>query len=446
MRILIVDDEVNICMSLTRILEDDNYQCESAYNAKTALSKLESFEPALVFLDVRLDGANGLDVLKIIKEKYPDTIVIMISGHSGIIEAVKAIKLGAFDFLEKPLGIHKIKITIKNAIKMKNLSSDYHRLKTDFDSKYEIIGKSKPVQDLRKMILKIAPTDSKILIRGESGTGKELIAYAIHNKSKRKNNAFIKFNSAAIPNELVESELFGYEQGAFTGAIKPKSGKIELADGGTLFFDEIGDMSLDAQAKVLRVIQEGQFERVGGTKTKQINTRIIAATHKDLEKMVAEGSFREDLYYRLNVIEIISPPLRERASDIPLLIEHFIAQFNNEMNLGEKKIEPSAIKQLQNYKFTGNIRELRNLVERAYILSDENLITAEDLKPNKSAAETDNFWYETDDFKIKKKQFEKRYLQTQMNLHNNSVSHTAKALNIQVSNLSRKLKELEINK
>jgi len=446
MRILIVDDEVNICMSLTRILEDENYQCKSAYNSKTALEMLESFEPRLVLLDVRLDGANGLDVLKTIKERSPETIVVMISGHSGIIEAVRAIKLGAFDFLEKPLGIHKIKITISNAIKLQNISTDYKRLKTDFDSKYEIIGDSKPVHDLKKMIAKIAPTDSKVLIRGESGTGKELIAYALHNQSKRANNAFIKFNSAAIPSELVESELFGHEKGAFTGAIKTKSGKMELADEGTLFLDEIGDMSLKTQAKVLRVIQEGQFERVGSTKTKQINIRIIAATHKDLEHMVANGLFREDLYYRLNVIEIVSPPLRERAADIPLLLHHFISQFNNDMNMGMKKIAPIAIKQLQNYKFTGNIRELRNLTERAYILSDGDLIQSDDLKPNKTAAESDNFWHETEDYKEKKKEFERRYLSTQMNIHDNSVSKTANALNIQVSNLSRKLKDLDITR
>jgi len=445
MRVLIVDDEVNICSSLTRVLEDDNYQCESAYNSKEALQKVESFEPQIVLLDVRLDGANGLDVLKEIKSKFSEIIVIMISGHSGIIEAVQAIKLGAFDFLEKPLGIHKVKITIKNAVKLQNVSSDYQRLKTVFDQKYKIIGASAKIKELQAMIAKIAPTDSKVLSRGESGTGKELIAYALHKQSKRANNAFIRFNSAAIPQELVESELFGHEKGAFTGAVKAKSGKLELADEGTLFLDEIGDMTLKTQAKVLRVIQEGEFERVGSTKTKKINTRVVAATHKDLEAMVAKGEFREDLYYRLNVIEITSPPLRERPDDIPLLVEYFIGQLQQEMNMGKKSVTPPAIKELQSRKFTGNVRELRNLIERAYILSEGDVIFSEDLKQTEKNSADDSFWRETDSFKQKRKEFEERYLKTQLDLHAYSVSNTAKALGMQISNLSRKLKELGIN-
>jgi len=386
-----------------------------------------------------------LDVLREIKASKPEIIVIMISGHSGIIEAVQAIKLGAFDFLEKPLGIHKVKITIKNAVKLQNISADYQRLKTVFDEKYKIVGESALIKELQAMIAKIAPTDSKVLIRGESGTGKELIAYALHTQSKRANNAFVRFNSAAIPQELVESELFGHEKGAFTGAVKAKSGKLELADEGTLFLDEIGDMTLKTQAKVLRVIQEGEFERVGSTKTKKINTRVIAATHKDLEAMVAAGEFREDLYYRLNVIEIISPPLRERSDDIPLLVEHFLNQLNNEMNLGQKSVTPPAIKELKSRKFTGNVRELRNLLERAYILSEGDVIYSDDLKKTSKNEHDDNFWQETDSFKQKRKMFEKRYLKAQLNLHENSVSNTAKALGMQISNLSRKLKELGLN-
>ena len=444
MRIWIIDDEINICMSLCRILQDEKYICESAYNSKVGLEKFESFEPNLVFLDVRLDGANGLDVLKKIKDKNSDVVVIMISGHSGIIEAVQAIKLGAFDFLEKPLSMHKIKITIKNAMNMQNISKDYKRLKKDVSSKYEIIGSSDAVKHLKKMISKIAPTDSKVLIRGESGSGKELIAYALHSQSNRCDNSFIKFNSAAIPNQLVESELFGYEKGAFTGAVKTKSGKLELADMGTLFLDEIGDMSLTTQAKILRVIQEGEFERVGSTKTKKINTRIIAATHKNLEEMVKTGEFREDLYYRLNVIDIISPPLRDRPSDIPLLVQYFIGQLSEEMNLGRKDFTEAAMNELKMRRFPGNVRELRNLIERAYILSDSAILDVDDLKSNGLNSENSNFWNETIDFKIKRSQFEKKYLSAQLKIFNGSLSNTAKAIGLQVSNLSRKLKDLDL--
>ncbi len=308
MRILIIDDEMNICLSLKNILEDENYITDFAVTSKEGLAKVEKFNPNVVLLDVRLDGANGLDVLDQLKADHPEISVIMISGHSGISEAVKAIKSGAFDFLEKPLSSTKVKIVIKNLISLQQIKTEYTRLKGEELERYKIIGDSAKIRALRDLILRVAPNDSKVLIRGESGTGKELVAFAIHNNSKRKDKPFIKFNSAAIPNELVESELFGYERGAFTGASGSKSGKIEQADGGTLFLDEIGDMSSSAQAKILRVIQEGEFERVGSNQTQKINTRIIAATHKNLEEMVANNTFREDLFYRLNVIPITTPP------------------------------------------------------------------------------------------------------------------------------------------
>jgi len=327
---------MNICLTLKNILEDENYLVDYSVNATEAMTRFKKEQPDLVLLDVRLDGRNGLDLLEEIMEFKPDTSVIMISGHSGIREAVKAIKLGAFDFLEKPLSLSKIKISVKNAINFKNLRKDYDRLKTDIDEHYRIIGNSKYTEELKALIAQVAPSDSKVLIRGESETGKELIAYGIHNLSTRRDNPFIKFNSAAIPNELVESELFGFEKGAFTGAVTGKNGKIEQADSGTLFLDEIGDMNLNAQAKILRVIQEGEFERVGSNKTIKINTRIIAATHKDLEKLVEENNFREDLYYRLNVIPIQAEPLRKHAEDIPVLIDHFSTLFSNELKLPPK--------------------------------------------------------------------------------------------------------------
>ncbi|RLC53070.1 MAG: DNA-binding response regulator [Candidatus Cloacimonadota bacterium] len=444
MKVLIIDDEINICLSLKGILEDENYTVNYALDGSDGLRKTEAFEPDIILLDVRLSDANGLDILDKIKKIDENISVIMISGHSGIKEAVRAIKAGAFDFLEKPLNLTKVLLTVKNAYEIKSLSADYRRLKKSVEEKYKIIGESKVIKDLLNLIKKVAPTDSKVLIRGESGTGKELVAFAIHNQSKRRNKPFIKFNSAAIPNELVESELFGFEKGAFTGAIRSKPGKIEEADGGTLFLDEIGDMNPTAQAKILRVIQEGEFERVGGNKTQKINTRIIAATHKNLEKMVEEGTFREDLYYRLNVIPIETPPLHLHPEDIPVLIEHFSKYFSDELKVDIKIFSAEAIKELQSRKFRGNVRELKNLIERIYILSENKTIEKDDILKLESGQETIDFWNETKSFREKRREFETKYLKTQLKLFGGNLSQTAEHLGLQVSNLSRKIKELGI--
>jgi len=445
MQVLIIDDEMNICLSLKNILEDENYQVDYSIDASEGYAKFQKNAPDLVFLDVRLDGKNGLELLEEIMNLKPDITVIMISGHSGIREAVKAIKLGAFDFLEKPLSLTKVRIAARNAIEFKTLTRDYHRLKTDVEEQYRIIGDSKYICELKDLISKVAPSDSKILIRGESGTGKELIAYGIHNQSLRSDKPFIRFNSAAIPNELVESELFGHEKGAFTGAVSSKDGKIEQADGGTLFLDEIGDMSLSAQAKILRVIQEGEFERVGSNKTLKINTRIIAATHKDLEEMVEDNTFREDLYYRLNVIPIQAAALRDQPEDIPVLIEYFSNYFANELKLPKKQFTPEVLNDIQSWKFKGNVRELRNIIERIYILIQVDTITPENLSSLFSRSIKTDFWNETLNFKDKKKQFEKKYLETQLRINKGNLTKTAEILGLQTSNLSRKLKELDIH-
>ncbi len=444
MRVLIIDDEMNICLSLKNILEDEDYICEYALNSKNGMHKVESFSPDVILLDVRLDGANGIDVLKEIKESNPEIIVIMISGHSGIKEAVQAMRLGAYDFLEKPLSLTKIRVIIKKALDYKNIKRDYHRLKTDLDQQYKIIGHSEAIKQLHSLIRKVAPNDSKVLIRGESGTGKELVAYAIHHLSTRSEKPFIKFNSAAIPKELVESELFGFEKGAFTGADRSKDGKMEQANGGTLFLDEIGDMNLNAQAKILRVIQEGEFERVGGNKTQKIDVRIIAATHKNLEELIASGDFREDLYYRLNVIPIITPPLRQHPEDIPILIDYFSDFFASDLKIPHKTFSFEAIKLMQSWQFKGNVRELKNFIERIYILVPNEIIEPKDLEFLNQTKSVSHFWNETINFKEKKKEFEKKYLSTQLKLHDNNLSKTAEALGLQVSNLSRKIKELEI--
>lgn len=447
MKIFILDDEKNICISLKNILEDEGYNCAYSTSPEEAFKIFESNTPDLLLLDVQLKEANGLDILKKLKETYPELMIIMISGHSGIKEAVQAMKSGAFDFLEKPLNLTRVKLTVQNALSFSTLQEDYKILKESFNEQYRIIGNSKVLLETLQIVNKVSKTNSRVLIRGESGSGKELIAYAIHSQSQRARGPFVKFNSAAIPNDLVESELFGYEKGAFTGAVKSKKGKLELADKGTLFLDEIGDMNLSAQAKILRVLQEGEFERVGSNETIKIDTRIIAATHKNLEEMVENGSFREDLFYRLNVVPLICPPLRDRHDDIPLLIEYFCQKFAIELNLPLKQFNPSAIKALSMLEFKGNIRELRNLIERLYILIDANIITDQDLPQmdTKSLSSDTSFWNETKLFQDKKEEFELKYLSTQLELHEHNVSRTAIALGLQQSNLSRKLKDLNIN-
>ena len=446
MKILIIDDEKNICISLKNIFEDEGFQCEYAVTIEEGKKLVESYYPDLILLDVQLKDGNGLDLLKEIKENNKDTLVIMISGHSGIKEAVQAMRSGAYDFIEKPLNLARIKLTVQNALNFSTLQAEYQALKESYNEQYKIIGESQAIKEALQLAKKVAKTNSRVLIRGESGSGKELLAYAIHSQSARANAPFIKFNSAAIPNELVESELFGSEKGAFTGAGKTKKGKLEMADKGTLFLDEIGDMNLSAQAKILRVLQEGEFERVGSNDVIKIDVRIIAATHKDLEEMIELKQFREDLFYRLNVVPIISPALRDRIGDIPLLVDYFCKKFAVELNLPLKKFSNEALKQLSVHQFKGNIRELRNLIERLYILCDDDIISEHDLPvlnhdPSQDSA---SFWDTTALFQQKKEEFEFRYFNRQFEIHGYNVSKTAHALGLQQSNLSRKLKELNI--
>ncbi|MDY6916231.1 MAG: sigma-54 dependent transcriptional regulator [Candidatus Cloacimonadota bacterium] len=446
MRILIIDDELNICLTLQSILEDEGYNCEYATEAAEGLKKYKEFIPEIVLLDVRLEDSDGLELLDKIFEIDKRAKVIMISGHSGIKEAVEAIKKGAYDFLEKPLSLTKVKLAVMKAQEFNSISRHYQELKSNINEHYKIIGNSQEIQRLRKTIAKVAKSDSKVLIRGESGTGKELVAYAIHHNSKRDKNPFIKFNCAAIPKDLVESELFGYEKGSFTGAEKAKPGKIEQADGGTLFLDEIGDMNLSAQAKILRVIQEGEFERVGSNKTIKVDTRIIAATNKDLEEMVKNNEFREDLFYRLNVIPIKTPPLREHPEDITILIEHFSNFFAKELKIPRKEFSKDAVNAIFALQFKGNVRELSNLIERIYILCENRVVTGSAIENllGKPTSKLEDFWNEPKNFKDKKRDFEIRYLKTQLKLNDGNLSKTAENLGLHISNLSRKLKELEI--
>lgn len=450
MKILIIDDERNICYTLRGILEDEGHEVFSAYNARSGLALFEETEPDAVILDVKLPDGNGLDILAKIKKAVPELPVIMISGNSNISEAVKAIKIGAFDFLEKPLSLPKVKITVSKAIQFSDLAFQMRSLREQNESAWEMIGDSAPMQALRQIIERVARSNAKILIQGESGTGKELVARLIHTHSDRSGRAFVKFNSAAIPKELVESELFGYERGAFTGAEKRKKGKLEEADGGSLFLDEIGDMDLAAQAKILRVIQEGEFERVGGNATQRIDVRVIAASNKDLPALVASGLFREDLFYRLNVVPVRTPALRERKEDIPMLIEHFSRLVAGELKVRPKTFSKDAVALLKSPDYPGNVRELRNIVERIYLLCEAKDLQAEDIASHLIGTSSGNgssdsgFWSAKSTYADKKHEFEHRFLSTQLQLYGNSVTRTAEALGLAQSNLSRKLHELGI--
>ncbi|MDD5315838.1 MAG: sigma-54 dependent transcriptional regulator [Candidatus Cloacimonetes bacterium] len=449
MKILIIDDEKNIRLSLTGILKDEGYTVISFGNILEGLTAFEDEDPDAVLLDVKLPDGNGIDTLKQIKSLAPQIPVIMISGNSNISDAVKAIKLGAFDFLEKPLSLPKIKITVAKALDFYKLSLQVMRMKADTERGWRMIGQSPVMQDLNHLINRVAPSNSKILIVGESGTGKELIARLIHMRSSRADKAFAKFNCAAIPRELIESELFGFEKGAFTGADARKKGKLEEADGGTLFLDEIGDMEPAAQAKILRVIQEGEFERVGSTLTRKIDVRVIAATNKNPPELVRKGEFREDLYYRLNVVPITSPPLRERASDIPLLAEHFAQDLAVELGMKIKRFAPDALLAIQRYQYPGNVRELKNIMERIYLLCDKDILSVADISamiPDAGPRGDQGtlFWQETVAFQDKKREFEIRYLSAQLERFGGNISKTAEALGLQQSNLSRKLSELGI--
>ena len=373
MTVLVIDDERNICLSLQNILGDEGYEVHSRYTGKEGLAAAEETDPGLIMLDVKLPDTSGLDVLAKLRKSQPGTPVIMISGNSGISDAVKAIKLGAFDFLEKPLSLPKVKLTIAKAFEFSSMAREYQRVREELENQWEMIGNGKAIKQLNEIIDRIAPSNAKVLIQGESGTGKELVARLIHARSNRIKKPFIKFNSAAIPRELVESELFGYERGAFTGANSRKKGKLEEADGGTLFLDEIGDMSLAAQAKVLRVLQENRITRVGSDKDISVSVRVVAATNKDLVQEIGRGAFREDLYHRLSVILIHVPPLAERKEDIPLLAEYFIEQICAEYGMAKRTITQQAVEELKKLNWTGNVRELRNVIERLIILSSDTI-------------------------------------------------------------------------
>ncbi len=376
--ILIIDDEKSIRNSLRDILEYEKFQVEEAEDGQSALEKLSATNYDLILCDIKMPRMDGIEVLGKIME-FHDIPVVMISGHGTIETAVEAIKMGAFDYISKPLDLNRLLVTIRNALERNTLVKETKALKKKIGQSYEMVGKSPAMNSIREIISKVAPTDARVMIYGENGTGKELVARAIHENSPRARGPFIEVNCAAIPSELIESQLFGHEKGSFTSAIKQRKGDFEQAGGGTLFLDEIGDMSLSAQAKVLRALQENKITRVGGEKEIPVDVRVIAATNKQLDKEIIKGTFREDLYHRLSVILIQVPPLRERREDIPLLVNHFSGEIASSQGKSQVSFEPDAIKALSELPWTGNIRELRNVVERLIILSDRK-VTGKDVQ------------------------------------------------------------------
>lgn len=445
--ILVVDDEPNILKVIEGILTDEGYVVRTAHSGEEALAEVRRSSPDLVILDIWLPGMDGLQALDMLRGMVPETPVIMISGHGTVETAVRALKMGAYDFIEKPPTIERTLLAVRHALEQQHLLRENRALRQHLERQHEILGESPAIKKILKQIESVAPSHGRVLIRGESGTGKELIARAIHRGSLRRDEPFVEVNCAAIPDELIESELFGHERGAFTGATTTRQGKFELADGGTIFLDEIGDMSLKTQAKVLRVLQEQTCERVGGTEAIRVDVRVIAASNKDLEAEISKGRFREDLYYRLNVIPFEMLPLRERREDIPLLARHFLAGFCAEYGKREKTLSPGAMELFLQHAWPGNVRELKNVMERLVIMVPGDVIDRFDVEPalrarrgrEEETAVVPEAW-RTAPLREARNRFEREYILMHMRENQWNVTRAAERLKIERSNLHRKLK------
>ena len=449
-KILVIDDETSIRESLTGILSDEGFDSVCAESGEQGLALLDEEQVDLVLLDIWMPGIDGMETLKRIKETHPHLPVIMISGHGNIETAVQATRMGAYDFIEKPPSYDKIVLSITNALRLSQLEKENLILRQKTEGKPSLTGNSPAIKNLQQQIEMVAPTDAWVLIRGEHGTGKELVAQSIHRSSKYSSKPMIELNCAAIPEELIESELFGHEKGAFTGATAGKRGKFDLADGGMLFLDEIGDMSMKTQAKILRILQEQKFERVGGSKTYSVNVRVLAATNKDLEKEIEDGNFRADLFYRLNVVPIFVPSLRERLPDIPFLVEDFLAEISRK-GLGKKTVSESAMAALARHSWPGNVRELRNFMERtAIMIPDEEIsedIIVKLLQPgtadkNKLSGSNEGLAnsFEGVSFKDAKRLFEREFLLRRLDENDGNISQTAEQVGLERSHLHKKIK------
>ena len=446
--ILIVDDEPGVRTALSGVLRDEGYTVEAVPSGEACLERLTRGAVDLIVLDVWLPGMDGLATLARIRERQVDAQVVLISGHGNIESAVRAIKMGAFDFVEKPLSLEKTVLVVRNALRQQRLEAENRALRARMDRTQTMVGESYAMGQLREQVAMAAPTNGRVLIYGENGTGKELVARTIHAMSRRRNNAWVEVNCAAIPEELIESELFGHVRGAFTGAVADRRGKFEVADGGTIFLDEIGDMSLKTQAKVLRVLQEQTMEAVGGTARIKVDARVLAATNKDLQAEIRAGSFREDLYFRLNVIPIFVPPLRDRQEDIPLLAEHFLAEFAREYGRRLKNFDGAAVTVLQRYGWPGNVRELRNVIERLMIMVPGDVITAGDvafLQQNEAApGELPEAPAARLTLHEARDRFERELILRTLAEQQGNMSKTAEVLGVERSNLYRKMRAFGI--
>ena len=454
--ILVVDDEASIRRTLQEILEYEDYDVDLATNGEEALDAIRSTPYDLVLLDVKMPKVDGMDVLRAVAEDMPDVPVVMISGHGTIETAVESTKLGAFDFIEKPPDLNRLLLTVRNALDRGQLETQNRRMRQAITEHAAgdlppIIGESDAIREIKSTIDRVGPTEARVLITGENGTGKELVAKWIHQKSVRAEGPLVEVNCAAIPSELIESELFGHEKGAFTGATQQRIGKFEQAHEGTLFLDEIGDMSLSAQAKVLRVLQENKIHRVGGDRSIEVDVRVVAATNKDLLAEIEDGAFREDLYHRIGVILIEVPPLRQRRDDIPLLTTHVADRLARRNGLSPKPFTEEALQHLKRYEWRGNVRELYNVIERLLILVDNATIEAEDvnrfIRPQPSdGSPTYDLLHAHDDFTEARDQFEKLFIEHQLLAHDWNVSQTAETIGIQRSHLYNKLNKYGIER
>ena len=442
-RLLIVDDEKGIRDALAQVFEYEGQEVRVAEDGPDALLVANTFQPDLVFLDVKMPGMDGLEVLARLGDESPGSLVIMISGHGTIDTALEATRRGAYDFLEKPLDTDRLLVTLRRALELKGLTESMAELRSQVESRYEIVGNSLPIRRVLERIEKVAATDARILISGENGTGKELVARAIHRLSSRSDTVFIEVNCAAIPSELIESELFGHLRGSFTGAFADRAGKFEQANGGTLFLDEIGDMSRDAQAKVLRVLEQGVLTRIGGSEAVEVDVRVLSATNKNLEQEIEDGGFREDLFYRLNVVPIRVPSLRERQEDIPMLVTHFSEGMVAREGSAPRVFSDAAMERLKTLTWPGNVRELRNTVERLLILSDGSEITSDDvdLLTSSRARSVDpgRELLALDNFSAFKEEAERAYIVGKLRANDWNVAETARRIEMPRSNLYKKI-------
>ncbi len=442
-RLLIVDDEGAIREAMRQLFEYEGHEVVPAASGPEALRLSEESHFDAVFLDVKMPGMDGIECLERLRERDPGLQVVMISGHGTIETAVEATRRGAWDFLEKPLDSDRLLVTLRNALDLKGLSDSVEALRSEIESRYEIVGRAFAIRQVLERIERVAPTDARVLITGENGTGKELVARAIHRLSARAKGDFVEVNCAAIPSELIESELFGHMKGSFTGAVQDRAGKFEQADGGTLFLDEVGDMSTAAQAKVLRALEEGRVTRVGGQKPHHVDVRVVSATNKDLETEIREGAFREDLFYRLNVVPIHLPPLRERREDIPMLIQHFLERISTREGLAARRFSSGAIERLAALEWPGNVRELRNTVERLLILSSGSGVEVEDVERLVSGGGAEGALggelLRAETFSEFRDQAERAFLLQKLRENEWNVSETARTLDMPRSNLYKKI-------